>query len=44
VVPQHFIQRGSNREATFFADEDNRYYLDWLIEAASATKARLSAH
>ena len=23
-VPQHFIQRGNNREATFFAEEDYR--------------------
>ena len=34
-VPQHVIQRGNNRQATFFADEDYRFYLDFLWEAAA---------
>ena len=34
-VPQHVIQRGNNRQATFFADEDYRFYLDCLWEAAA---------
>lgn len=25
-VPAHVVQRGHNREACFFADEDFRYY------------------
>ena len=29
-VPVHIIQRGNNRQACFFADEDYRSYLDWL--------------
>ena len=29
-LPQHIIQRGNNRSACFFADEDYRYYLHWL--------------
>ena len=33
-VPQHIIQRGNNRQATFFADEDYRFYLDHLADAA----------
>lgn len=33
-VPQHIIQRGNNRQATFFADEDYRFYLDHLFEAS----------
>ena len=33
-VPQHIIQRGNNRQATFFAEEDYRFYLDCLLEAA----------
>jgi len=33
-VPQHIIQRGNNRQATFFADEDYRFYLDCLLEAS----------
>jgi putative transposase len=33
-VPQHIIQRGNNRQATFFAEEDYRFYLDCLLDAA----------
>ena len=32
--PLHLIQRGNNRAATFFADEDYARYRDWLGEAA----------
>ena len=32
-VPQHIIQRGNNRQATFFAEEDYRFYLDCLYDA-----------
>lgn len=31
-VPQHIIQRGNNRQATFFAEEDYLFYLDRLGE------------
>ncbi len=31
-TPLHIIQRGNNRQACFFADEDYRFYLDWLSE------------
>ena len=33
-VPQHIIQRGNNRQATFFAEEDYRFYLDHLFDAS----------
>jgi len=33
-VSQHIIQRGNNRQATFFAEEDYRFYLDCLLDAA----------
>jgi putative transposase len=33
-VPAHVVQRGNNRQPTFFADEDYRAYLGWLGEAA----------
>jgi putative transposase len=33
-VPQHVIQRGNNRQATFFAEEDYRFHLDCLVDAA----------
>lgn len=31
-IPLHIIQRGNNRQACFFADEDYRCYLEWLQE------------
>jgi putative transposase len=34
-VPQHIIQRGVNRSATFYADKDYRFYLRCLREAAT---------
>ena len=34
-VPLHIIQRGNNRQACFFADEDYRFNLDWLGEPES---------
>jgi putative transposase len=33
-VPLHVIQRGNNRQACFFADEDYRFYLHWLRKGA----------
>jgi putative transposase len=33
--PLHLIQRGNNRAAAFFADEDYARYRDWLGEAAA---------
>jgi len=33
-VPQHVIQRGNNRAACFFADEDYLSYPDSLLEGA----------
>lgn len=33
--PQHVIQRGNNRQAIFGADEDYRFFLDALGEAAA---------
>jgi putative transposase len=32
-LPQHIIQRGNNRQATFFTEEDYRFYIDCLLEA-----------
>jgi len=43
-VPQHIIQRGNNRQATFFADEDYRSYLDWLLEAVKKYDCRIYAY
>ena len=33
-LPQHVIQRGNNRSACFFADDDYGRYLGWLKQAA----------
>lgn len=43
-VPLHLIQRGNNRLACFFADEDYRFYLDWLEEHADKTGCRVHAY
>jgi len=43
-VPQHIIQRGNNRQATFFAEEDYRSYLDWLLEAVTKYDCRIYAY
>ena len=34
-VPQHVFQRGNNRQPTFFAADDFRFYLECLKEAAT---------
>jgi REP element-mobilizing transposase RayT len=33
-IPQHIIQRGNNRQACFYADEDYRFYVECLGEVA----------
>ena len=43
-VPLHIIQRGNNRQACFFADEDYRNYLDWLGEYAGKTGCHVHAY
>jgi putative transposase len=35
-MPVHVVQRGNNRQAVFFDDNDYRVYLDWLGEAATS--------
>ncbi|MDZ4255356.1 MAG: transposase [Sulfuritalea sp.] len=42
-VPLHLIQRGNNRQACFFADEDYRFYLEWLADYAGKTGCRVHA-
>ena len=34
-VPAHVIQRGNNRQAVFFSDDDYRAYLSWLQDGAA---------
>ncbi len=43
-VPLHLIQRGNNRQACFFADEDYRFYLEWLTEYASKSGCLIHAY
>ena len=43
-TPLHIIQRGNNRQACFFANEDYRRYLDWLNEYAQKTACRVHAY
>lgn len=43
-VPLHLIQRGNNRQACFFAEQDYRFYLEWLAEYAGKTGCRLHAY
>lgn len=35
--PHHIIQRGNNRSACFFSDEDYRFYLEIVAEGAAGT-------
>lgn len=47
VVPGqalHIIQRGNNRQAVFFAEEDYRFYLESLERAAETTDCRVHAY
>ncbi len=43
-VPLHVIQRGNNRQACFFAEEDFRFYLDSLGVCAAKTRCRVHAY
>jgi len=43
-VPQHVIQRGNNRQATFFGEQDYRLFLACLGEAASRHDCAVHAY
>jgi putative transposase len=43
-LPLHIVQRGHNREACFFAEDDYFAYRHWLGEALTATGCRLHAY
>jgi putative transposase len=43
-VPLHIIQRGINRQACFFTEEDYRSYLEWLTAYASKTGCNVHAY
>lgn len=42
--PLHVVQRGHNRDACFFAEEDYLVYCEWLGEACKATGCALYAY
>jgi len=44
AYPHHIIQRGNNRSATFFADEDYRYFLECLRQAKVKCHCRIYAY
>jgi putative transposase len=43
-VPVHVVQRGNNRQAVFFDDNDYRVYLDWLGTAAGEHGCAIHAY
>ena len=43
-IPVHIIQRGNNRQACFFHEEDYRFYLEWLGEYATDVKCSIHAY
>ena len=43
-VAQHVVQRGNNREPCFFAEEDYRYYLECLTDAAKKNGCLIHAY
>jgi len=43
-VPQHVIQRGNNRQPAFFHQDDFRFYLDCLGEAAAKHSCEIHAY
>jgi putative transposase len=43
-LPLHIVQRGHNREACFFCEEDYQSYLHWLGEALTRERVQLHAY
>ena len=43
-VPQHIIQRGNNRQATFFTESDYERYLECLASAAQTHRCDVHAY
>ena len=43
-LPLHLVQRGHNREACFFAEDDYHAYRHWLGEALTASGCHLHAY
>lgn len=43
-VPLHIVQRGHNRGACFFDDQDRHAYLGWLRDALQREHCQLHAY
>ena len=43
-VPLHLIQRGNNRQACFFDEQDYLFYLDWLEEYSFISECTIHAY
>ena len=43
-IPCHVIQRGNNREATFFAEHDYQFYLECLHDATQRYQVKVHAY
>ena len=43
-VPAHIVQRGNNREACFFSDDDYQYYLEVLRQGLRRYDVKLHAY
>jgi len=43
-VPCHIIQRGNNRDATFFSEQDYQFYLECLYQAVKKYHADIHAY
>jgi putative transposase len=43
-LPVHIIQRGNNRQACFFADDDYLFFLDCLVQIAKRFRCALHAY
>lgn len=43
-VPVHVVQRGNNRQAVFFEEDDYLVYLEWLNEAATQHGSLIHAY
>ncbi|WP_074201952.1 transposase [Sulfurivirga caldicuralii] len=43
-TPLHLIQRGNNRQVCFVAEEDYRFYLDWLKVSAGQAGCQVYAY
>ena len=43
-IPHHIIQRGNNRQACFFCEQDYQFYLTWLEEYAKEFHCLIHAY